>query len=766
MRIAEKRYAPVGKVVTEEMFRQVINDPKVIGTSRRAGELYGIYLRAPADDVEEKKKRKTAYDEEKGKLPQWLPYDAPEGSSKSGENIMRISVGFFDSDHFDREKWLEEFVQKYSKVKSNNPKEMLASACDETHIWGIADSTGDGIHIYAELNPDMSFDENFEYYERVTGLKFDQNCKNRNRGAYVEDASRWRHYKLDKLLEHKVIELKEPIVVKDVVNSQPSAPSEQEAKPTEPQSFMGIPMKDIVEKWWQLKAGNLKDGERHKYFPKFGIEFRFICHNNPCEVLNSAKSYSLFGMDEREVMEMFVWACSQQPEDKRMRPTLRLAIGSLLPKDEDTGEQPSAGSIFNSPTPPAMPQLPPLIEALTQPLPPPYVAAVAQNCFPALGVLPQQELEFEYVDHSRSETALMGITIGRTSGGKSSLNMVVDRILEPITTHDRQARQNIEAWKEQVRMAGAHKNKPQKPQGLYIQVVNMASTKAALVDNLKSAQGRYLYTMMDEPESIQSINTATSRNEDKLIIKLAFGNQLYGQERYGTDSISALLPLRWNWNMSTTIQKIQKYFRGGIADGPLNRICLGYIEQEKYADIPMYASYSKKANNIINKQTANLMNASGKIVSKDANRLVGELLKECQQTAIECDDETFFMFSHRACVIAFRKAMILYMANGQKWHKTFNDFIRWTLHYDLWVKMRFFGSLAQKEMEGETVTNTRGPQNLLHQLPEKFTREQLVQLRLQLGMSPNPNQILKSWTHRHYIEAQADGSFLNKKRCK
>lgn len=755
-------YAPVGKVVTEETFFQVINDPELISNSKRARELYGYYLSAPPDDKEEKKKRKAAYDAVKHKLPQWLPYEAPEGAAKTKENAKRISVGFFDSDHFDREKWIEEFCKKYSDASLTDPKERIASACNKTHIWGLADSSGDGEHIYAELNPEMTFDENFEYYEGVTGLKFDKDCKNTDRGAYVEDINRWRYYNLEKLLEHKVIELKEPIVVKEIVNSQPSTSSDQEQKPAEPQSFMGITMKDIVEKWWEQRGGDLKDGERHQYFPKFAQEFRFICHNNPKEVLNAAKSYSLFGMDEREVAEMCLWACNT-PEHKEMSPKLRMAIDSLLPKDE-VDEQPSVKGMYNSPVPPAMPKLPPLIEALTSPLPKPYKAAAAQNCFPALGVLPQQEIEFEYADHSKSETALMGITIGQTSGGKSSLNMVIDRILQPINAHDQVARQNIEAWKEQWRMAGNSKNKPQKPQGLYIQVVNMASTKAALVDNLKSACGRYLYTMMDEPESLQSINTATSRNEDKLVIKLAFHNQLYGQERYGTDSISALLPMRWNWNMSTTIQKIQKYFRGGIADGPLNRISFGFIEQEKFADLPIFSTYKKRANDIIDTQIANLMNASGKIVSRDVNRLTLELIHECKQTAEQCDDDTLFMFSKRACVIAFRKAMILYIANGCKWHKTFDEFIRWTLHYDLWVKMRFFGSLAKKEMEGETIINNRGPQNLLQLLPEKFTREQLVQLRLQLGMNPNPNQILKVWTHRHYIELQEDGSYLNKKR--
>lgn len=59
-------------------------------------------------------------------------------------------------------------------------------------------------------------------------------------------------------------------------------------------------------------------------------------------------------------------------------------------------------------------------------------------------------------------------------------------------------------------------------------------------------------------------------------------------------------------------------------------------------------------------------------------------------------NETYWNLSHRAIVIAWLKACVLYVANGCQWEKTIEDFVRWSLQYDLWCKMQFFGDDIEK----------------------------------------------------------------------
>jgi hypothetical protein len=67
--------------------------------------------------------------------------------------------------------------------------------------------------------------------------------------------------------------------------------------------------------------------------------------------------------------------------------------------------------------------------------------------------------------------------------------------------------------------------------------------------------------------------------------------------------------------------------------------------------------------------------------------LAKKLQKECAETAQLNQNETYWNLSHRAIVIAWLKVCVLYVANGQKWERAIDDFIRWSLHYDMFCKM-------------------------------------------------------------------------------
>ena len=81
------------------------------------------------------------------------------------------------------------------------------------------------------------------------------------------------------------------------------------------------------------------------------------------------------------------------------------------------------------------------------------------------------------------------------------------------------------------------------------------------------------------------------------------------------------------------------------------------------------------------------------------------------------------------------------------------DFIRWSLRYDMWCKMEFFGqAIEEQEYAGEK-GNRRGPQNLLDLLPVVFTREEAGMLRQRQGIRTGSlSFMLSNWKKRGYIE--------------
>ena len=126
--------------------------------------------------------------------------------------------------------------------------------------------------------------------------------------------------------------------------------------------------------------------------------------------------------------------------------------------------------------------------------------------------------------------------------------------------------------------------------------------------------------------------------------------------------------------------------------------------------------------------------ARGLIECPEASRLAKELMQENAEFARLSQSRVFENFSFRANVIAFLKAMVLYVAHGMVWHETMEDFIRWSLQYDLWCKMHFFGQAIEEQENAGMKNNAPGPQNLLDLLPEIFTREEAGMLRQRQGI--------------------------------
>ena len=53
----------------------------------------------------------------------------------------------------------------------------------------------------------------------------------------------------------------------------------------------------------------------------------------------------------------------------------------------------------------------------------------------------------------------------------------------------------------------------------------------------------------------------------------------------------------------------------------------------------------------------------------------------------------------------------------------------WTMKYDMWCKMHFFGEQMHQQMAGEVV-RTRGPKNMLDMLSDDFTYEDAQAVRI------------------------------------
>lgn len=99
-----------------------------------------------------------------------------------------------------------------------------------------------------------------------------------------------------------------------------------------------------------------------------------------------------------------------------------------------------------------------------------------------------------------------------------------------------------------------------------------------------------------------------------------------------------------------------------------------------------------------------------------------------------------------------RKAMVLYLANGEKWEKAIEDFIEWSVKYDLWCKMRFFGMKMEEAIDSDRrLVNHSGPSNLLAFVPDTFSLVDIQTVYQMQGKKGRLTALLAMWARRgHY----------------
>ena len=518
--------------------------------------------------------------------------------------------------------------------------------------------------------------------------------------------------------------------------------------------FKGIPYSRIIQQWFKLAGGEPVPGERNDKLHRLASHLRYIADNDETLMLQVMPRY---GLSEEEMKGLIHSACSAKwySMPKMMREALeneerRMKNEESTAEDENSSFGGEADILHSS-----LPKrLPALIKLLVSRTPDVYKPAVAHAVFPALGAH-LHRVRFKYIDNVEHEATLMNVLMAGTGAGKDCISEPINRIMADIRRRDEDNLRREREWKNEVTSKGANKDKRQRPEGLIIQEIDADMTNPAFVMRMAEADGHFLYTKLNEIDQFDALRGSGRGGQQFQIMCLAFdpGNR-YGQTRVGAQSVTEKVTIRFNWNASTTIQKGRRYFSKVLTDGPISRINFCTIpEREIGADMPVYGTYDAAFDEELRPYIENLVKAQGLIDCPQAYKLAQKLKEECADFARLSQSRVYENLSFRANVIAYLKACVLYVANGCRWDKTFEDFIRWSLQYDLACKMEFFGDAIEAAMNMPAPDPHKpGRRNLLTLLPDDFSFDQAVRVRQEAGLdAKGTSHMLSQWKLRGYI---------------
>ena len=518
--------------------------------------------------------------------------------------------------------------------------------------------------------------------------------------------------------------------------------------------FKGVSYSEIIGQWFKLAGGEPVPGERNDKLHRLASHLRYIADNDEALMLQVMPRY---GLSEEEMRGLIHSACSAKwySMPKMMRQALeneerRMKNEESTAEDENSSFGGEADILHSS-----LPKrLPALIKLLVSRTPDVYKAAVAHAVFPSLGAH-LHRVRFKYIDNVEHEATLMNVLMAGTGAGKDCISEPINRIMADIRRRDEDNLRREREWKNEVTSKGANKDKRQRPEGLIIQEIDADMTNPAFVMRMAEADGHFLYTKLNEIDQFDALRGSGRGGQQFQIMCLAFdpGNR-YGQTRVGVQSVTEKVTIRFNWNASTTIQKGRRYFSKVLTDGPISRINFCTIpEREIGADMPVYGTYDAAFDEELRPYIENLVKAQGLIDCPQAYKLAQKLKEECADFARLSQSRVYENLSFRANVIAYLKACVLYVANGCRWDKTFEDFIRWSLQYDLACKMEFFGDAIEAAMNIPAPDPHKpGRRNLLTLLPDDFSFDQAVHVRQEAGLdAKGTSHMLSQWKLRGYI---------------
>ena len=570
--------------------------------------------------------------------------------------------------------------------------------------------------------------------------------------------------------------------------------------------FRGVPYSDIIQQWLMLTGGEPVKGERNTRLHRLAYHLRYITDDDETLIKRILPRY---GLGDREIDSLVHSACMAKfcstPTEMKKAVQAAFALAAVQNSNSasagnsassSVGNAASIGNVVSSPVgnaasapasapaasasasasavgggiggtmsedsllPPPMPeQLPALIELLLRSTPEVYRPAVAHAVFPALGAH-LHRTTFRYIDNVCHEATLMNVLMAGTGAGKDCISEPINRIMADIRERDAENLRREREWKEEVTSKGANKDKRRRPEGLVIQEIDADMTNPAFVMRTAEADGHFLYTKLNEIDQFDALKGSTRGQQQFQIMCLAFdpGNR-YGQTRVGAASVTEKVCVRFNWNASTTILKGKRYFSRVLTDGPVSRINFCTIpEREIGAEMPVYGSYGPEFDEELRPYIDCLCRASGEIDCPEAWRLALQLREECADCARLTQSRVYENLSFRALVIAWLKACVLYVASGYQWDPSFDAFVRWSLQYDLWCKMEFFGTAIQEaNMAGDTLYAAARPgrRNLLSLLPPVFSLAEAVSMRVSQGLDADGTcAMLRQWRHRGYVQME------------
>ena len=373
--------------------------------------------------------------------------------------------------------------------------------------------------------------------------------------------------------------------------------------------------------------------------------------------------------------------------------------------------------------------------------------------FPVLGAH-ISGAEFQYPDNSWKEpTGMMANLVANSGDNKGQLAPVVEAICRDFRQHDKEEENKYQSWQKLEKSKGNNQAKPVEPVVAY-RFPPTDTTRAGFLKNaiaLEAQGGLTQYFNLPEVEMADQL--CGSHKHVSLLLRNVYDRARAGALRATKDGITGNPILRACFTISSNPDSTRRFYKYELTNGTFGRMVFSYKPRgNRSGQIPRQGKYTDEFYQKLDEFLARLAICKGRYIIRPLNKLVDKLAMDMAMLADLTDDDVLFEMSHRSLVSGWKAGCVMWALNGQTWTKSMTELVEWLVYRDIWSKMQLFADMLGKDTDQLGEVQRRGPKNMLNELPDSFSQQQLEVLRTSVGKSvEGTSPQLRQWLCRKFI---------------
>lgn len=557
-------------------------------------------------------------------------------------------------------------------------------------------------------------------------------------------------------------------ILKDATSQ---APKQEIADQTEglfggPKDYKGVPYETICKEWLEYTGGEPDEGERNSRLYKLALRMRYITDFNEGTMLRVMPNY---GLPQEEMRSLIHSACgttraADMPKDLQEvleRIDKRIKLGDNAEDDFELPEVITDASV--------LPPLPPVFREMADIAPDDFKTAVTLSQLPILGALGSR-LRAQYLDGKIHSPSFQVSLEAPQASGKSFLGFLVETELAQMLESDQAQREKEKAYTEKVaemKMLNIKVNADnkdqilgQKPKGI-VRYVPATISITKMLMRMEAAQGLHLFAFSPEVDTVlKAFKRGFSSLSDAL--RLAFDNDLYGQDYASENSYSGNVRLYYNTLYSGTPKAMRRFYPD-VEDGLVSRVLFITLPDQFGKPMPVWGKLDNDQQRIVDIGLARLSEISlqGEEVQPEhlmklgwLNKGMDSWVKAQQAEAVKTDDRTRDIFCRRSAVVGFRAGMLAWFLYGEKNTPTIR---RNVVRFATWVANSMLNQHLLRFDVKTTYSNVNHWEEAYKALRDEFTREDLEKALTASGTETPIKQVLYKWKLLGIIEQLDEG---------